>query len=320
MIIVPEGKEVEPFFLTAVSDNHRILAVNDKFIATGVQDLRPEVVKDKEIYTFGLDDGEVSASLTYHLYNQYCNTHKIWCIPYLEEPEVARYIVKQKDHPNVSYLHNCEPFINFTWSAVDLYYNAIYKVNDFHIGDVLISKYGDYWKVSDSEYEKSRQRNVRDLLCSNKVNKVLDIGCYLGQLDDLLEMNGIQVIRTDISVEAMRNNVKVLDYRKLTEENLVELCKDVDCVMFASVLYAYEDENDSNVAKIFNAIKISSPKYIMYEDSKVNFSLGNKWLELFGRMGYSVKDSIMLAPAIEEFYDNKNIRRLGSISIIMEHY
>jgi hypothetical protein len=324
LIVVLDGPgnelDIQKHFATCLSDGHSVLSINHDNIKQGVTDIADKLKPKEDIYTFGLDFGNNYAFLTYCLYNSYTITNKIWSIPCLEEPDIARYVFKQKNIPTVNYTYNCEPFVSFTWTAVDIYYNAIHNVKDFNIGDVLISKYGDYWKVSTSEYEKQRQRAIRDLLCSSKVKKVLDIGCYLGYLDDLLEMNGIDVIRTDISIEAINHNPKVLDYKKLTQDDLKELCSQVDCVLLASVLYAYK-EDDSLIEKLFKAILEVKPKFILYEDAVVNFSSGdNPWIELFSRMGYNVKEKRAVDSCVEEFFDNKNIIRIGSVSNLLEHY
>jgi hypothetical protein len=134
-------------------------------------------------------------------------------------------------------------------------------------------------------------------------------------------MNGIDVIRTDISPEVLNRDSRVKDLRKLSVDDLVSILKEADCVLFASVLFAYS-ELSSELKSILEAIKKAKPKYILYEDSHLNFSyfVSSYWTEVFSTWGYSQLDILNLDPAVETFYENKSIRRHGSYTVLLKHF
>jgi hypothetical protein len=326
MILLPSTVENPKFlavrhFASYAETGHRIIRVNMKNIRPALDRLAKEIPRGEEVYTMGMDIDPESARITYHAFNHFPNPKRIRCVCVLEDPDSVRYVYKQDRYPSMPYYYNSEPFIRYDYRDVDIYYHSVCQPGNFGETSVLISKYGDFWGVSESKYERLRMENVKQLACIHKIKKILDIGSYLGQLDDLLELNGIKVTRTDINSEILANDSRVLDFCKLSVDSLTELCKSVNCVLFASILFAYT-EKSKEIDKILVALARANPRYILYEDSCLNFGNGssNEWLEFFSRLGYTLKEDRKLDQAVENFHGKKSIQRSGSVSILLEHY
>ena len=327
MIVIPNvpnyAELLERHFRSPVLDGHSVLVIDCRENIS--KHLEAERVKGnddgKEIYTLGFDWSSMSSELTFAIYNCFPN-RKIITVPKLEEPDRVQYIYKQKDFPNVDACYNAEPYITHDWKTARLYYNSVCHPSDFDKGGLMVEDYGDFWNVNDSEYEKQRMRSVRDIIARDKIKHVFDVGSYLGQLADLLEMNSVDVVRTDIALEVLHKDIRVLNLRMLSLDDIANLIN--DCVLFASVLFAYDPLTEP-VNTIMGAINRKKPKYIVYEDSALNFNdvfnPNNKWVEYFGQLGYYILGEVKQTQmVIEPFYGRKNIRRHGSVAMILKHY
>lgn len=331
MIIIPQVPDfknlVEKHFHSPSIEGHDVIAVardNDDWhnlLRVAMQD-NPD--DDKEIFTFGFDHSTDCTELSYAIYTRFIN-RAIWCVPVIEDPDRVQYMYKQMLMPHVMSLYNAEPYISYASDEVDLYYNSVCHPASYVGLDIMIKKFGDVWRVKDSEYESKRMRNVKNIVCSHKIHHVFDVGSYLGYLDDLLEVNGVDVYRTDICPEVLKLDDKANNLRSMNVDRIAEEIQ--DCVLFASVLFAYSPDSglDESIQNVLAAIEKKKPAYIVYEDSVLNFPVRsiptNKWIEHFARLGYFLAgETQYVEEAVETFYGKKNIRRHGSVSVILKHF